>query len=335
MTRTARVPDDGIIFLFPGQGNDPAGALAPLFDGTDKALQSARAEARLALDEIAQAAVDCEYGAAGAIHQVLLGNIASDQLPYGMSQLAQFAASVALARFLVCAGIAPHLIVGVSLGEVAALVCAGAFTVAEATRLVCALNDAYRTVVGQGALVLIDASEEETRNLLARTDRNDLVVACLNAPRQMIVSGPTDAIAALMALDEPSTPRRRRLPIPYPGHHPALQDVYAHFLRSVGHLTQQQLRVTTLSPVRRRVYTDDDDLLKALADTVTQPVHLTEALHRLAPPRQRRFIEVGVGSSLSHSILATIPNARAVTPLASGHTWSNLMLGLAQLHQPT
>src|SRR5690606_37158029 len=53
----------------------------------------------------------------------------------GVPQLASYAASVAVDRALRTAGIRPSHAVGQSFGEIAALVCAGAFTITAGARM--------------------------------------------------------------------------------------------------------------------------------------------------------------------------------------------------------
>ncbi|MEU5634114.1 acyltransferase domain-containing protein [Streptomyces rishiriensis] len=103
---------------------------------------------------------------------------------------------------------------GHSLGEYAALVCAGAFTLAEGARLVCALNDAYRDVVGRGGLVLVDAGESDTEALLVGAGRTNVAVACVNSPRQAMVSGPTEALDARSPSQAPPFPGCGASPFP-------------------------------------------------------------------------------------------------------------------------
>ncbi|MFB7175905.1 acyltransferase domain-containing protein [Streptomyces sp. NPDC056254] len=306
------------VFLFPGQGCDPAGALLYLVNRTNSARTPALHEANLIIDQIGKTAAASGYGPEGAIREMLLREAPANRFPYGISQLAQFAASVALTRYLACLNVRPSQVVGHSLGEYAALVCADVFTADDGTRLICALNDAYSALVGKGGLVLLQASESVVRDLLDSVPGGDLAVACVNSTEQVVVSGPTSAIAALMALEGPAVPRRRVLPVPYPGHHPALGEAREGFLRSVKDVHQRRISVPVWSAVQHRVYTDADDLRVALADGFTKPVYFSDAIKRLQTPgSRRRFIEVGVGASLKTCVRSLLRDAAVISPLSS------------------
>ncbi|MFB7919171.1 acyltransferase domain-containing protein [Streptomyces sp. NPDC056061] len=307
------IRDDATVYLAAGQGTDPTGALAGLRAGTNTALPAGSwGVAGEVLAEVTQTMACYGYRAHGALHDVLLGRRPADTAPHGTSMLAQFAASVALSRILARAGTVPSLIVSQSLGECAALVAAGALTVAEGTRLVCALSDVYRNPCARGALVLVQAGEAETQALLARTARDDLALACVNTPRQTVVSGSTDAVAALMGL---AGPRRKVLPVPLRAHEPALWECRDRFLDLIGDVDQRPLRVPVYSSTRRRCYTAGDKLGEALADNWVMPAYSVDAFIRLAPPRGRLFIELGIGRALAHAVGEVLPGAHTLTPL--------------------
>ncbi|MEU1054315.1 acyltransferase domain-containing protein [Streptomyces sp. NPDC005876] len=303
------------VFVFPGQGIRPQGALAALYYPAERVPARALDAADQVLAEVDGVAAEHGYGSIG---DVLRHAGQEEHLPYGVGPLACFAASVALAHALEAAGIVPRLLIGYSLGEFAALVYAGAFTVSEGTGLVCSLNTAYAPETGRGGCLLVDASEDGARELLRRTGSHDVVVACVNAPEQTVVSGPRYAIEALLALDSPPHPRLHRLPIPYAAHHPCLQGVADTFLRLGGTTPQRPLRRPTVSTARRRPCTDDDPLVAGLAACVTEPARFLETLHGL-PSRTRTgvFVETGVGDALTRSVCATWPRARALAPLAA------------------
>lgn len=247
-----RPSEPGAIFLFPGQGSRPQGALTALYDPAAQVPARALDAADEVLAEVDGVAAEHGYG---PVSDVLRNAGQEEHLPYGVGPLACFAASVALAHALEASGVVPRLLFGYSLGEFAALVYAEAFTVPEGAGLVCSLNTAYAPETGRGGCLLVDASEDGTRDLLRRTGSREVVVACVNAPEQTVVSGPRDTIEALLALDSPPHPRLHRLPIPYAAHHPCLQGVADTFLRLSETTTQRPLRRPTVSTVRRRLCT--------------------------------------------------------------------------------
>ena len=303
-------PNPEIVYLIPGQGGDPRGAL--------RGLHTAEPWIRSAIDEVC-AQID-PVGAAHGLPSVA-GILLADRptpLDYGVAPLAAYTASVALHRILADADVRPACVIGQSFGEISALVCAGAYTVAEGATAVCALNEAFRVALGHGGLILVRASLAETEKILGRLGRPDLVVACVDAADETIVSGPNDAVDALLALrddDSDDLPPLDRLAVPYASHHPELTAVAERFRAGLDPLSQRDLRCRAISPVRRRAYTDSDDLRDALADCVVKPVQLVETFENL-PQKDRLFIEMGVGAGLCRCARVILPGAHTLAPLA-------------------
>ncbi|WP_405164647.1 acyltransferase domain-containing protein [Nocardia sp. NBC_01499] len=312
MKENATTPAQRTVFLVPGQGGDPRCALHDLY--------RADGAARATIDDIVGTVERASDGAGQGLREVLLSDAANRAMAPGIPQLASYTISVVLDRLLSAAGLRPDVIVGQSFGEIGALVCAGVFDVPDGTRAVCALNAAFRGFEGRGAMVLVLASAHETRDLLAAVGHSELVVACVNSPRQTIVSGPAEAIAALFER-QGDGPRLVRLAVPYASHHPGLVVVADRFRTGLRRTVQRPLRVPVHSPVGQRTYADTDDLREALVDCVTKPVDLVEALEHTGSQHGTRFIELGVGDGLCRCVHATLPAAHTLAPLTSDLSW--------------
>lgn len=310
------------VYVIPGQGGDPRGALLGIYRVSD----TAAAEADRILADV-QRVVDAAdtLRPAPSVRSLLLAPSRSAAAQQGVRQLAGYAISVILARLLTTAGMTPAAAVGQSFGEIAALVCGGALDVTDGTRAVLALNSAYRPAEGRGAMVLMNGvGEADCRRLLAESGIGDLVLACVNSPDQTVVSGPAEAVERLLCLP---WPKMTRLPVPYAAHHPALAPVRDRFLTGMRELRQRPLLVPVHSPVRCRAYTDDDDLREALADCVVKPVYLTQTLSGLAMSWRRQsighrtFIELGTGDALTRCVQRTLPGAQTIAPLVGDPHW--------------
>lgn len=311
MNEQAEITSSTVVFLVPGQGADPHGALRQLH----LAGPELRSDIEGTLAEIEEAS-----GAAGrGLGDLLLNEAQDGTREPGLPQLANYAISVVLNNVLASAGVRPHAIVGQSFGEIAALVCAGVFDSSDGARAVCALNTAFRDFEGRGAMVLVDASERDTQRLLDEMGCSELVVACINTPTQTIVSGPTEAVTAL--LSAPTERKLIKLPVPYASHHPDLGVVADRFLAGMRGIRQRPLRIPVHSPVRRRAYSDADDLHEALADCVIKPVHLPETLREVAAHAPTTFIELGAGEAMSRSAAATVQKADIIAPLTTDISW--------------
>ncbi|HWO63231.1 MAG TPA: SDR family NAD(P)-dependent oxidoreductase, partial [Umezawaea sp.] len=109
-----------------------------------------------------------------------------------------FAVQVSLAEVWLSAGVRPAAVVGQSLGEVAAAVVAGALSLDDGARVAALRGIAQVPLAGLGDVVSVRASVDVVREWLGRWD-GELVVAGLNSPTTVLVSGGSGAAAELVA----------------------------------------------------------------------------------------------------------------------------------------
>lgn len=130
-------------------------------------------------------------------------------LPSNLAQVqrATWAMQVALARTLTDRwGLRPQVVVGHSLGEVAAAHIAGILSLEDAARLVCARADLLDQLTGVGHL-LTARLDTNTASQLAQDHRVDL--ACINSPEHVVFAGSEAALdpLAIDLLDRGAQPR--------------------------------------------------------------------------------------------------------------------------------
>ena len=113
-----------------------------------------------------------------------------------IAQPAIFAVEVALAALWQSWGIAPDVVVGHSLGEVAAAHFAGALSLEDAARVVYHRSRLMKTVEGQGRTAVIGLPLAEARGWIAGWN-SGLAVAGSNAPATTVIAGRPEAITEL------------------------------------------------------------------------------------------------------------------------------------------
>ncbi|WP_329520623.1 ACP S-malonyltransferase [Spirillospora sp. NBC_01491] len=233
----------------------------------------------------------------------------------GVAQLAAYSASVAVDRVLRAAGIVPAHAVGQSFGEIAALVCAGAFSIADGARMAVSLVDVLARRGAGGGMGLLETGEDGARACIGLAAEPSVVVACLNAPSVTVLSGPDAPLDHVLDAARRSGVRAVRLAVPYLSHHPSMAGADDEWYERIRHYPQRGLEVRVHSPVRGRAYTDGDDLHRALADCIVKPVRLPETLRAVARDGATVFTEAGAGNALCACARLTIPGAQTLTPL--------------------
>lgn len=301
---------DRPVLLFPGLGAYSTGVLrqarrahdevTATFDEIDRTVQP------LGVPSVSAALFDDRPR---SVHDLLAE-------PAELLQLAIFGVSVSVYRILTARGSRPGLLVGHSFGEMAALVAAGAFTLADGARLVCARAAGLQPWEGKGGMAAVGVDEDTAAHLIGVLDEPELVIGCLNAPRQVVLAGPLPALdraeRVATALDFFFT----RLHLPYASHHPAMRPAVHDFVARMSGIRQQPLRQPVYSPIHRRRYTDDDDLRQALADCLIRPVRFTETVRELHAKGYSTFVEAGALNALTKCVEQTVPGVRTFAPLA-------------------
>ncbi len=254
--------------------------------------------------------------------------------PAELLQLAIFGTSVATHRILIDRGPEPDLLVGHSFGEMAALVAAGAFSLTDGARLVCARCDALRNWEGRGVMAAIGISETAAGHLPGMLDEPELAIGCLNAPRQTVLSGPAAAVdraeRVATALDLPFA----RLHLPYASHHPAMRPAVTTFVELMANIRQQPLCRAVYSPIHLRRYTDDDDLKQALAECLVLPVLFTTTVRDLHASGYTNFVEAGALDTLTRCVELTVPGVRTEAPLIDPERESEGLSAAASTSSP-
>jgi [acyl-carrier-protein] S-malonyltransferase len=196
---------------------------------------------------------------------------------------------------------------GHSLGEYAALVAAGALQFDDAVRLVderaAAMADAGELHAG-GMVALLGGDPRGVRDLATRLG---LIVANDNAPGQLVLSGPADAIAeAEEAARDEAGARARRLDVSGAFHSPLMEPA-AERLRAA-------LEATPISEPSIPVYSNGTaspfvDIRGELSENLLRGVRWRETLLAMRTAGIERFVELGPGAVLTGLVKRTLQAA--------------------------
>ncbi|MGW6711471.1 amino acid adenylation domain-containing protein [Streptomyces globisporus] len=236
-------------FVFPGQGAVWPGMAVELLDSSPV---------------FARRMGECADALAPHVDWSLMDVVRSaDPLAYepvNVSVPAVFAVQTSLAALWRSNGVEPHAVTGASLGEVAAALCAEAFSLDEAARVIAVWSEAQARVRASGAMAMLALSPDEARARLAPFG-DALGIAGVMAPRAVVVAGDLDTVVRLVAEARAEGTYAQRLSIRVAVHSPQMEEQRDWLVSSLGEIDRRTSGIPFYSGVTGGLL--DTDLLDA------------------------------------------------------------------------
>lgn len=208
---------------------------------------------------------------------------------------------------------APAYFAGHSLGEYNALCAAGAFDFATGLRLVRERGRLMAGATGGGMAAAIGIGEQELRAVLSRGELTGLDLANLNAPDQVILSGPRELIAA--ARDAVlAAGARAYLPLRVSGafHSRYMAPARREFQQVLADCAFRPLEVPVLANVTGRPY-EAGAVRETLGEQLVKAVRWEQSVRHLLAAGVTTFDEAGPGQVLT-GLIRKIQQSPAAGP---------------------
>ena len=205
---------------------------------------------------------------------------------------------------------------GLSLGEYSALTAAGALPFPEGIRLVRTRGQAMQAACdavksGMASVLGLDAAGCAAACADATKGGGVAVVANINSPDQIALSGDTAALERAMAAAK-ARGARRVVPLTVAGafHSPLMAPAAAALRGAVDAAPLATGRFPVVSNAWARAVTAPDEFRRALVEQLTAPVRWVEGVQALAKLGAKKFLELGPGKVCSGLIRRIVPDAQ-------------------------
>jgi [acyl-carrier-protein] S-malonyltransferase len=208
----------------------------------------------------------------------------------------------------------PALMAGHSLGEISALVAAGALEAEDGLRLVAArgrLMQEAAEETGDGGMLAVRARERQPVEEVAA--ETGLSVANDNAPDQLVLSGSLTALDDAERLLRERKVRAKRLPVAGAFHSPLMEPAVEPFRQLAERIEVREPRVPVMSCVTAAPFTD---VREQLVQAITHPVRWTDVMTGLRELGATHYVETGPGRVLTNLVRKSLEGVEAEAPLA-------------------
>jgi [acyl-carrier-protein] S-malonyltransferase len=283
-----------IAFVFPGQGSQDV--------GMGRELAQTYASAREVFDEVNDALGQ-------KLSQIMWDGPKETLTLTENAQPALMAVSMAVMRVLerehgFKLADKVKFVAGHSLGEYSALAAAGAFSLADAARLLKLRGQAMQAAVpvGQGAMyALLGVGIDVAQKVAEAAAQGDICqVANDNEPTQVVLSGAKVALERVPEIGKGFGVRRAvPLPVSAPFHCALMQPAANAMREALANVTVNAPVVPVVANVLAAPISDPDEIKKRLVEQVTGTVRWRECVTYMTANGVTDVYEIGVGKVLA------------------------------------
>lgn len=226
---------------------------------------------------------------------------------------------VALVDLLAHWGVEPSAVVGHSSGEIAAAYAAGILTAQDAWCVAYHRGQVTKRIAEvkpelQGGMLAVGLSEEQARKYISSLETTgSAVVACINSPASVTLSGDVDALQDLQTRLTADGAFNRRLKVSNAYHSPHMEHVAEEYRQTLAHIKPHTVKPGCVfySSVTGTTSDGSSQDTRYWCSNMTNPVKFLQAVESMLPDptarrRQRQrngappntFIEIGPSGAL-------------------------------------
>lgn len=234
-----------------------------------------------------------------SVKEEILRETDERSIPTGAAVLTArlFSIEYALAGLWLSLGVRPSVLIGHSVGEIAAAAVAGIFSLEDAVRLVSSRGELLDKT-SAGTMAAVEAPRDEVEGLLE--DFPDASLGAVNGPSQCVVSGGRESVAEIASTLEGRGIKVKRLRVPVASHSPLMDEIADAYRAVLEQVEFAEPKLSIASTVLGRTarlgeMSTPAYWMRHLRDTV----NFAEALRAVEDRGRHVFLEVGPGAEMT------------------------------------
>lgn len=226
-----------------------------------------------------------------------------------IAQPAIFAVQVALYSLWRSWGIEPDVIIGHSVGEVAAAHVAGVLSLEDAIQVIFHRSRVQAKAAGKGKMLAVGLSSEEVASYLEGYEEK-VSIAAINSPNSVTLAGDSKALEEIAQSLEQKEIFSRLLRVEVPYHSPLMEPLKRELSSSLQAIKPQTATIPLFSTVTSNKVEGPELNGDYWADNMRNPVLFAAVIDRLIQDDYELFLELSAHPVLANSISECLAKAQ-------------------------
>jgi acyl transferase domain-containing protein/acyl carrier protein len=211
------------------------------------------------------------------------------------------AIEIALGKLWQSKGIQPDIVVGHSMGEVAAAYLAGMISLDESALIICKRSQLMKQTSGKGAMAVTDLTADEAKQKLSGKEHL-LSVAVQNSPTSTVIAGDPSALDDLLNELESAGRFCRKIKVDVASHSPQMEPLMEPLRQALSGLQPKDTEMTFFSTAFARKVKGSELNADYWVSNLRNPVRFGAAVSAILEQDKAVFIELSPHPVLLNAI---------------------------------
>ncbi len=221
------------------------------------------------------------------------------------------AIEIALANLWMSKGVFPDIVIGHSMGEIAAAYVAGNITISDAAKIIITRSLLMKQLSGKGAMGATDLTLEEAQELLNGYE-DKLAVAVINGKNSTVISGDPSALNQVFEKLETQGRFNRKIKVDVASHSPQMDVIKHDLFQALQNIQPQNSNIQFYSTATDEIVEGKNLSADYWVKNLRNTVQFGNAVQHVLQDTQVAFIEMSPHPLLIHALNENIQDAKAV-----------------------
>lgn len=217
------------------------------------------------------------------------------------SQPLTFALQISLCKMWESIGVTPDVIIGHSVGEVAALYVAGVYSLSDAVKISYYRSTLQQRLTGKGGMLAVGLSEAEASKLISGKE-SSISIAAINSNTGVTLSGNMDCLKEISEELTSGGIFNKFLKVTVPYHSIFMEEIKDEFLEALKDIKPRKSSITLYTTANGECSDGTDLDNHYWWNNVRNFVHFAKAITKILEAGYQNFLEIGPHPVLANSV---------------------------------